>query len=374
MLMTRQQVQLDAVNAIITEGHKGIVDVSPRVGKSKILIDSVRHTPLWKIAICSPYKSIAESWDREFEKWNLGYEVMNICTRSISKIPAGLDLLVVDEIQTLSDNQMHWISRKNPQRILGLTGTLSPETKWELRGRLGIAPIFTYTIEQAIRDGVISNFEVVLVGCSLDMADRCHASGTKKRPTVTTERGHYDFLTAQFEKFRRLSYTDASFVSIKDLYARQRMHFIYSAPHKVEVARQLVDGTDRCIVFAGRKEVADGLCTHTYHTGNKKENNLEKFIDGEIDKLGVINMVNMGVTIPSLKRAIIHQMISSSEMSLQKVLRICNLEDDSIAKIYVAYYKDTVDYKWTMDAFAGVDESRIRRIDESDLSTELSNP
>ena len=259
-------------------------------------------------------------------------------------------------------------------RILGLTGTLSVQTKWDLRSRLGMTPIFTYSIDQAIKHGIISNFEVVLVGCSLDNVRRDISSGTKKKPLVTTEKGHYDFLTNQFERFRRLSYNDRSFEALKDMYARQRMQFIYGAATKVKVADKIVRKAHRCIVFSGRKETVESLCAHTYHTGNKKDNNLEKFIDGEINKLGVINMVNMGITIPNLKRAVIHQMISSSEMSLQKVLRICNLEDDAIAKIYVTYYKDTVDYKWTMEAFGGIDESRIRLIDESELSTELRHP
>lgn len=371
-MLTRQQVQRDAVNTIIGNDFRGIVDVSPRVGKSKILIDSIREHLNWKVVVCSPYRSIQDSWDTEFEKWGLGYEVGNICSRSLSKVPRELDLLVVDEVQTLSANQIDWIIKKAPRRILGLSGTLSPETKYELSSRLGIRPIFSYSINQAIRDGIISNFEVVLVGCNLDVVHRRVASGTKKRPVVATEKEHYEFLTKQFEKFRKLSYGDASFAAIKDLYARQRMHFVYGCQSKALIAKRIVDAQGRCIVFSGRKETVEGLCEHTYHTGNKKEDNLEKFINGEIDKLGVINMVNMGVTIPNLKRAIIHQMISSSEMSLQKVLRICNLEDDAIAKIYVTYYKDTVDYKWTREAFGGVDDRRIIEIDESDL--DLSSP
>lgn len=59
-------------------------------------------------------------------------------------------------------------------------------------------------------------------------------------------------------------------------------------------------------------------------------------------------------------------------MSLQKVLRVCNLEDDMIARIYVTYYKDTVDYKWMREAFGGVNESRMRDIDETDLDRELA--
>ena len=290
----RLRVQSDAVNTIVGNDWKGIVDISPRVGKSKILIDAIREKTLWKVVICSPYRSIQDSWEKEFEKWGLEYEVGNICSRSLSKIPRGLDLLVVDEIQTLSPNQIAWILKKAPRRVLGLTGTLAPETKYELSATLGIKPIFTYSINQAIRDGIISNFEVVLVGCALDVVHRTVPSGTRAKPTVTTEKGHYDFLTAQFEKFKRLSFGDASFIPIKENYARQRMHFIYGARRKTGIARRIVDAQDRCIVFSGRKETSEYLCEHTYHTGNKKENNLEKFIDGDIDKLGVINMVNMG--------------------------------------------------------------------------------
>jgi len=372
--VTREQVQSDAVLAIKRADYRGIVDVSPRVGKSKILIDAIKDKKDWKIAICSPYKTIQNSWDSEFEKWTLGYEVENICSRSLSKLSTGLDLLVVDEIQTLSNNQIDWIIKKAPRRVLGLTGTLSTETKYELRSRLSMSSIFSYTIEQAIRDGIISNFEVLLVGCNLNSSRRDVASGTKKRPTLTTEKGHYDFLTSQFEKFRQLSYRDASFVSLKELYARQRMNFIYGAGSKLGVAKKIVDSVGRVMVFTGRREQAEMLCDHSHHSGNKKEDNLGKFVEGEINKLAVIEMVNMGVTIPNLKRAVIHQMKSNSEMSLQKVLRVCNLEDDMIAKIYVTYYKDTVDYRWTKEAFAGVDERRVREIDESDLNRELSNP
>lgn len=372
--MIREQVQNNAIEAIKVNDYRGIVDVSPRVGKSKILIDSIKDKDIWKIAICSPYKSIQNSWENEFEKWKLPYEVLNICSRSLDKIPRDLDLLVIDEVQTLSTNQISTIIKKTPKRILGLSGTLSTETKWNLRTILKLNPIFTYSIEQAIEDGIISNFEIVLVSSNLNTTHRVVTSGTKKKPLITTEKGHYDFLTSQFEKFRKLSYKDASYVAIKELYARQRMNFIYMSDSKLKIAKKIVDNNKRCIVFTGRTEQAEMLCESSYHSKNKKEKNLDKFIDGDIDKLAVIEMSSMGITIPNLKVAIIHQMKSNSEMSLQKVLRVCNLEDDIVAQIYVTYYKDTVDYKWTREAFAGVDERRIKEIDESDLERELSNP
>lgn len=73
------------------------------------------------------------------------------------------------------------------------------------------------------------------------------------------------------------------------------------------------------------------------------------------------------ITIPNLKIAVVHQMKSNSEMSLQKVLRTCNLEDEKIARIYVTYYKDTVDLDWTLAAFSTVNPDKVTYVKARDL-------
>lgn len=357
----REQVQREACDEICKADWTGIVNISPRVGKSKILIDSIRNKT-WSIVISSPYRAIQESWEKEIDRWALGYKPLIICSRSLEHIPSDIDLLVVDEVQTLSENQILVIKNKKPKRILGLTGTLSDDTADNLYAKLGLASIFDYSIDRAIMDGIISNFEIIIVECAFDHTQNSVLSGTKKKPFMTTEYSHFKYVHENFEKYKRLAWGDAHFQRLKDIYMMKRFNFIYTAKSKLDVAKRIIDKQERCIVFTARTEQASYLTTHTHHSKNKKENNLEKFINGEVDKLGVVEMINMGVTIPNLKCAVVHQMKSSSEMSLQKILRACNLEDDKVARIYVTVYKDTVDEKWMEEAFVGVDKTRIKRI------------
>ena len=365
---TRDRVQREAVNKIIEKDYTGILLVSPRVGKSKILINSIQDKRDWKVYISSPYDTIRENWKDEWAKWGQPFDSMpySICHRSLEKIPEDIDLLVVDEVQTLSPRQIQTIREKKPKRLLGLTGTLNTDTKSDLWKELRLQTIFEYSIEQAIEDGIISNFEIIIVECDFDKSDKNILSGTKKKSNWTTEQGHYDFLTKQFEKFRVLSWKNPDMEALKMKYAGDRSRFIYESKSKFEIAKKIIEKSGRCLIFTGLQKIADQLAT-SFHS-KSSENNLEKFIAEEIDKLAVIEMVNMGITIPNLKTAIIHQLKSNSMMSLQKILRMCNLEDDKVAKIYITVYKDTVDSSWVNKALETVNPNKIKRINFKDLN------
>lgn len=364
----RTRVQQNAVNHIRQQDYKGIILVSPRVGKSKILIDSIRDNKDWDICISSPYDTIKQNWYDEMKKWDVDYYKINsICHRSLEKIPINLDLLVIDEVQTLSQRQIDTIRLKKPKRLLGLTGTLNNDTKFDLNRQLGLKPIFEYSIDQAIEDGIISNFEIVIVECDFDDTRKDILSGTKKKSGWATEQGHYNYLTKQFEKFKVLSWDKPEMEPLKMKYAGDRSRFIYESKSKFEIAKKIIEKSERCLIFTGLQKIADTLCNHSYHS-KSEDNNLEKFILGEIDQLAVCDMVNMGITIPNLKVAVIHQLKSSSEMSLQKILRMCNLEDDRIATIYLTIYKNSVDEKWTEKALETVNQTKVKRINYKNLN------
>lgn len=362
----RERVQQECVNRIISSDYQGIVLVAPRVGKSKILIDSLREKIDWNLYVSSPYETIRENWIEQLEIWKgMDIPLHSICSRSLDKIPENLDLLVIDEIQTLSEKQIMTIKLKKPKRLLGLTGTLNDDNKLKLWRELKLKTIFDYSIDQAIEDGIISNFEVIIVECEFDDTNKNILSGTKKKSSWTTELGHYQFLTKQFEKFKVLSWSKPEMEALKMKYAGDRSRFIYSSNSKFEIAKKIVDSTERCLIFTGLQEKAD-LFGPSFHS-NSNNNNLDKFIVEEINKLAVIEMVNMGITIPNLKTAIVHQLKSNSEMSLQKILRMCNLEGEKVAKIYLTVYKNSVDEKWIEKALETVNPNKIKRINYKNL-------
>jgi len=290
----RELLQKDASDSIINSDYKGITLISPRFGKSKMLIDSIRDKSEWNICISSPRDDIRISWENEIIQWELGFDIKLICSASLKNIDSNLDLLVIDEIQMLSPGQINYIIKKKPKRLLGLTGTLDLSTQINLKRRLGLDIIYSYSIEQAIEDNIISNFEVNVILCNFDNEVIDIPSGIKKNPILTTEQGHSDFLHKQYNKFWTLSQQDYTFSSVKEYYARIRKNFIYTSKSKLEIAKKIIDKFERCMIFSGGIEQAEYLSEYTHHSKNKKNNNLLKFQEEEINKLGVVGCGILG--------------------------------------------------------------------------------
>lgn len=68
--MKREQIQKQAVTTIIENNRNCIIDVAPRVGKSKIAIEAVRDFEE-DVLISVPFSPIKKSWETEFQKWGM---------------------------------------------------------------------------------------------------------------------------------------------------------------------------------------------------------------------------------------------------------------------------------------------------------------
>jgi len=375
MTKIRDRVQKEATESIISNRFYGIIDVAPRVGKSKIVIDSLRKVSSnIKILITVPYNAIIDDgkgggWVNELEKWKVAKSKMPKLINQISldKEPDEYyDLIICDEIHSLSENQIEQVKRCSKGAILGLTGSLSKGTKLVLKKELGLKVIFEYSIEQAIKDGIIADYEINIVICNLDPNTKNIEGGTKKKPFMTTEYSQYHYLTRQFNRFKHLSWNNASYSKVKMMWAGKRSNFIYNAPLKIEVAKKLIKKYDRALIFSSRKKVAEDLCENVYHSTSEGDE-LTKFISGVYPKLGVVETVQMGITIPNLKVGIFHQMKSNEESAIQKVLRMCNLEEGEKAKIYILVYMGTVDEDWLNKALLPFEDSKINYLHHTQI-------
>ena len=71
-----QEIQTAATDAIVFNRFVGVVEVAPRVGKTKITIDALNTVEKEiSVLILAPRKEIFESWKEEMEKWNLRYNI-----------------------------------------------------------------------------------------------------------------------------------------------------------------------------------------------------------------------------------------------------------------------------------------------------------
>ncbi len=346
----RDLIQKQALDKIISNNYSGIVDVAPRVGKSKIAIDAMKVLNK-KVLIIAPFNSILDSWEAEFQKWDLKNKPDIINQRSLEKINLQeYDLVISDEIHTLSERQLGTLAGT---KVLGFSGSIGSRTKVKLKENLEINPIYTYTINQAIEDGIISDYNINIISCKLDNVNKYIPAGNKVTKFKVTEYNNYTYLSSMFDRFKQSGQT-----KIKFSFASKRANLIYKSNTKIKACQKLLKELDRTLIFTARTEVADILGDSSYHS-KVKENTLEQFIEGKINKLGVCEMSSMGITIPNLKTGVFHQMKSSEESAIQKVLRMCNWEGDESAQIYIFMYENTQDEVWVNKAIDPFDQSKI---------------
>lgn len=66
----RDEIQKLASFNIIKNKFNTLIDIAPRVGKSKICIESFNTLTNKSILVTAPYNSILESWKNEISKWS----------------------------------------------------------------------------------------------------------------------------------------------------------------------------------------------------------------------------------------------------------------------------------------------------------------
>jgi superfamily II DNA or RNA helicase len=180
----RDRIQSEAIKAIKKAKYTGIIDVSPRVGKSKLIIDCLnllKKKP--KIIITAPYNTILDSWREEFDKWSYKHKETTslINQRSLSKVDLdNFDLIIIDECHSLSDFQIG-ILRASKTRKLGMSGSISDSTKQRLRDTLNLKIIYKYTVDEAVDDDIVSDYEINIITLPLDQNKKYIEAGSKKK-------------------------------------------------------------------------------------------------------------------------------------------------------------------------------------------------
>lgn len=122
--------------------------MSPRIGKTRILIELIKKFKYKRILWVTPNTKLRdEDIPNEFIKWKAKSYLNKttiICYSSLVKQLGDYDLIVLDEVQTLSSNQSEvFISKKLTYKsLIGLTGTLPKhKIKLDILSYLGLDKI-----------------------------------------------------------------------------------------------------------------------------------------------------------------------------------------------------------------------------------------
>ena len=70
-MKTREQIQLEALQALRKNKYTGTICLSTGSGKSKVAINCIKEGEFKNILITSPRTNLKQNWEKELNKWDI---------------------------------------------------------------------------------------------------------------------------------------------------------------------------------------------------------------------------------------------------------------------------------------------------------------
>jgi superfamily II DNA or RNA helicase len=355
----RDKRQAEFAQMWIDAGKHGILNLCPRFGKIRTTINILKKLKKPKILIAYPDNEIKKSWEADFKE--LKYDSSNVTYTthlSIKKyIDEEYDIIIIDEIHLLSENQIEACKDlfSNNACILGLTGTLSKYTEITLNEELELYVVAHYSIDQAIQEGVIVDYQITVVKVPLDDIVLNDYKGKKR-----SEKKQFDSYAWVIDKLER-DRKPTMFLRLA------RMRIIQSSLAKTNATKALLARykKERVLVFCGVTKIADSLGIPSYHSKSDEKELFQEFAAGEGNHMAVVKIGNTGVTYKPLDRVIINYFDSNGENLAQKINRCMAFEynnPDKKAQIYIISSNEPVELKWLSKALEFFDKDKIKYV------------
>ena len=354
----RDKRQQEFAEVFLKHGKFGILNLCPRFGKIYTTINILEKLDKdINILIAYPDLKIKEAWEADFKTRKYKNPHITYTTHlSIKKHTGGVfDLVILDEIHLLSEAQIEAVKELKCVSVLGLTGTLASNTERTLAEELGLNVLATYPIEQAIAEGVITDYEITVIKVPLD-DKRINDYKGKKR----TEKRQFDSYAWVIDQLERQGKA-TMFLRLA------RMRIIQNSVAKMEKTREILAKykQDRILVFCGVTKIADTLGIPSYHSKSTEKEIFTDFAEGKGNHLAVVKIGNTGVTYKPLNKVIINYFDSNAENLAQKINRCMAMEyntPDKKAHIYIISSNEEVELKWLKKALEFFDKSKIKYV------------
>ena len=356
MIKDRQDIQMEALAATDTKKRCTVV-LGTGVGKTLVGLNHIERntTPLNKVLVVAPKRSIFQSWIDDAEKFDMQHLLGRIVFSTYLSLnkhnPRDFDIVYLDEAHSLLDSHRDFLENYKG-KILGLTGT-PPKHGGSEKGQLvrEFCPVvFTFKADEAIENKIINDYQIIVHQIKLG-TDKNYAVKNKNLTFKTSEVDNYNYWS------RRIDVGSGPIHILRVM----RMKAMMEYPSKEKYAKILFNNIDsKCILFANTQDQADKLCNYSYHSNNPdSDRNLELFKEGTINKLSTVLQLSEGINIPNLKQGIIMHAYGNERKASQRIGRLLRLNPDDKAIIHILCYMDTVDQKWVTDALEGFDENKI---------------
>jgi superfamily II DNA or RNA helicase len=331
---------------VAMDKKRGLLHLTSRFGKIRTCFSFIKPTDV--VLVIYPKLPIKDSWIEEAKICNFNISNFTFTsTASLKKyVLNSYDWVIWDEPQeVLLPNFLGVMQKvcKQNHNVIGLSGSLSERTQNAIFQSLGLRVIAEYTTNQAIAEGVVTDYRIYIKYVELE-----------KDKKAEYKRLGFSIQSAQESNKHKI---------VKFL-ALRRMRLLYSSRNKLEETLKLIDATrgKRFILFSHLTKFADSLGIPVYHSKNKDKEILEQFKNGTINELATLDMVGTGVSFKNLNRAIVATFTSNSEELYQRINRITAIEmnnPDKIARVCILCLKDTQEEVWLEKSLKLFDKNKI---------------
>lgn len=343
-------------NTIIDNNVQGLVHIAPRCGKSQTALKTALKIKAKNILVAYPDNKIKNSWEEDIKKLSFNENIIFTTYLSIHKHIGKYDLVILDEIHLTSEAQREEIKKllSINKKWIGLSGSLGKETIKEINTYFKAKILIEYSIEKAISDGIISNYEIYIVKCKLD---KKHLTPNSKGKMLS-EKEKYDNLTYVIEKLIR---EGKSYFML----ALSRMRILQASLGKLNKTKELLEKykNERILIFTGLTKTANSLGVNVHHSKNENEEEFIQFALGKskFNHLAVVKIGNSGVNFYNLDKIILNSFDSNEENTTQKICRCLLLEDNpnKISQIYIITTDEEAELKKLKKSLQMFKQSKI---------------
>lgn len=345
----------------LERGKFGILNLAPRFGKIRVAINIMEKIKPSSVLIAYPDLKIKKSWEDDFKKWNyIPSKIAFTTFLSLNKHENNkFDLVIIDEIHLLSEAQIETckVIFLGNNHILGLTGTLSSWSQKVLRDELNLPVVARYSIEMAIREKILPDYEINIVKVPLDNIT-LQQFGKKK----LTEKKRFDQLMWVANREKQENGEVPFFINLKII------DLLRKSISRNDMTKKLIArfNNERLLIFCGLTDIADNLGIPSYHSKSEDEELWQRFLKGEEKHMAVVKIGNSGVTYMPLNKVIINHYDSNCENMTQRVNRCMSMEYDNPEKkavIYIIAIDEKKELDWLNKALSMFDKHKIHFIE-----------
>ena len=358
----REEIQQEALDIALKHKRCGL-GISMGVGKTLIGLKYYEHfrgsNKEVRVLVVAPKLSIFDSWKDDASKFDIDISNIKFTTYlSLHKEdPHQYDVVILDECHSLLNSHIPFLGMFGGH-ILGLTGT-PPRYANTDKGIMvsKFCPIkYRYITDDAVEDNILNDYMIIVHRMSLSNDNNISVK-LKDKEFMTSEVKNYSYWSNRIMM--------ANTKKQEQIASIMRMKALMGFSTKENYAKKLLTNIeDKCIVFCNTQDQADRICKYSVHSKNvDADENLQKFKDGNIDKLSCVMQLNEGVNIPELRAGIIMHAYGNERKSSQRIGRLLRLNPTEKATIHILCYRDSVDERWVTEALKDLDQTKIKYFD-----------